>query len=54
MRKLLKLVALLALAACIAHGAYAQGVRHAIATAQVWAEGDVYLVDFDGEVHEYQ
>lgn len=54
MRKLIKTIALLALAACIAHGAYAQGIRHAITTAQVWAEDNVYLVDIDGEVYEYR
>ncbi len=54
MRKLFKIIALLALAAVIAHNAYAQGVRHAAATAHVWAEGDAFLIDFDGEVHEYR
>lgn len=54
MRKIFKTIALLALAVIIAHNAYAQGVRHAAATAQVWAEGDAFLIDFDGEVHEYR
>ena len=31
-----------------------QGIAHAIQTAQVWSEGDVYLVDFDGQIHEYK
>ena len=54
MRKIFKTIALLALAAILAHNAYAQGVRHAAATAQVWTEGDAFLIDFDGEVHEYR
>ena len=54
MRKLLKTLALLALAACIAHGAFALGIRHAIKTARPYVDGQVILIDYNGEVHEYR
>lgn len=54
MRKVLLTFLGLALAVIIAHGAYAQGVRHAIESAQVWADGNAFLISFDGEVHEYR
>lgn len=54
MRKLFKLIALLAIIACIAHGAYAQGVRHAVLSACPFVEGESIMIDFDGEVYEYR
>ncbi len=53
MRKIFKMIALLALAAIIAHNAYAQGVRHAITTACPYVDRQVILIDYEGEVHEY-
>ena len=52
--RLVKLALVLALVGAVAHGAYINGVRHAIASAQVWAEDGCFLIDFDGEVHEYR
>lgn len=52
--KLIRRLLAVALAAYILHAAYVQGVQHAVATAQVWAEGGVYLVDVDGQVHAYE
>lgn len=52
--KLIRRILAVALAAYILHAAYVQGVQHAVATARVWAEDGVYLVDFDGQVHEYR
>lgn len=39
---------------CAVLSAYNQGIQHAIDTASVWAEGESFMVSFDGEVHEYR
>lgn len=51
---LVKFVIVAALLAYAFHMGHVQGVQHAIATAIPTSEGDVYLIDFDGQVHEYR
>ncbi len=53
-RKLFKIVLLTVLCALIIHGAFAQGVQHAIETACPYVDGEYILIDFDGQVHEYR
>ena len=53
-RLCVKVIALLALIAVILHGAYTQGVQHAIATAAPCVEGDTILIDYDGQMHIYE
>ena len=52
--KLVKLALVIALAVMIFHGAYAQGVQHAILSASPYVSSDSILIDFDGQIHEYR
>ena len=54
MRKVLKIIAILAITLYVAHAAYAQGVQHAIAIASPYADGTSIMIDFDGQIHEYR
>lgn len=54
LRKIVKLVAIIAISITVFSSAYRQGVQHAIATASTYANGESILIDFDGQVHEYK
>jgi len=53
LRLAVKAVALAVLIALVARAAYAQGVRHTIETACPYIDGPVIMIDYEGEVHEY-
>ena len=53
LRLAVKAVALAVLIGLIARAAYAQGVRHTIETACPYIDGQVILIDYEGQVHEY-
>ena len=54
MKKLSKILLVLALSLIVLRGAYAQGVKHAILTASPFVVDDSIMIDFDGQIHEYK
>lgn len=53
LRLAVQAVALIVLIGLVARAAYAQGVRHTIESACPYVDGQVILIDYEGEVHEY-
>ncbi len=51
---IVKLVLILSLLLYAFHAGHVQGMNHAIQTAQPSVDGEVMLIDFDGQIHKYR